>query len=48
MSVDLLATVLFLVALILAGVELVQARAASLLAWAVFLIALGLVILRVL
>jgi len=47
-STDLLVTVIFLVSLILSGIALVQDQGRSILAWAVFLIALGLVILRVL
>ena len=41
---SLILTALLIVALILAGIELVRSRASSLLAWAVFIIAAVLVI----
>ena len=48
MSLDLLATIMFLAALLLAGIDLVRTRGEALTTWAVFLVALGLVLLRVL
>ena len=48
MSLDTLATILFLVGLLLAGIDLVRTRGEALTTWAVFLVALGLVLLRVL
>jgi len=48
MSIELIVTVLFVVALILAAIDLVRSQGQSLTSWAAFLIALGLILLRVL
>ena len=48
MSIDLIATILFVVALILAAIDLVRSNGQSLTSWAAVLIALGLILLRVL